>query len=170
MQLQRELEYKRLTWIQFLLSKILFTLVVPPRPADYELFPGVGYYKFHTNFAKGFEEASSICAKEGGHLAIVNSESEHQVLATMFARHPESDLKTVWAFVGFHDRLVEGEFVTIFGQPLNSTGFTRWSSPGQPDNYKGIEDCGTVHRNGGLNDIPCTSHLPFFCEYDLTWN
>ncbi|XP_071452995.1 hemolymph lipopolysaccharide-binding protein-like [Hetaerina americana] len=144
--------------------------IAPPQlPADYQLFPGVGYYKFHTALANGFEDASSRCANEGGHLAIVNSEAEHQVLQTLFAKHPESELKTVWAFVGFHDRLKEGEFVTIFGQPLQSTGFTRWSSPGQPDDYNKAEDCGTVRRNGGLNDIGCASVLPFFCEYDLSW-
>ncbi|KAG8237278.1 hypothetical protein J437_LFUL017474, partial [Ladona fulva] len=107
------------------------------------MFPGVGYYKFHTTFANGFEDASSKCAKEGGHLAIVNSESEHQVLSTIFARFPE--IKTDWAFVGFHDREKEGEYLTIFGHPLNTTGFTRWSAAGQPDNYKGVEDCGSVH-------------------------
>ncbi|KAG8237277.1 hypothetical protein J437_LFUL017473 [Ladona fulva] len=144
--------------------------VVPPKPSDYEYFPGVGYYKFHTTFANGFEDASSKCAKEGGHLAIVNSESEHQVLSTIFERFPESSLKAISAFVGFHDREKEGEFVTIFGQPLNTTGLTRWSSAVQPDNYAGAEDCGSVHRNGGFNDIGCSSKIPFFCEYDLSWN
>ncbi|KAG8237279.1 hypothetical protein J437_LFUL017475, partial [Ladona fulva] len=140
----------------------------PPTPSDYELFPGVGYYKFHTDLANGFEDASSRCTKEGGHLAIVNSESEHQVLSTMYARFPESELKTEWAFVGFHDRFKEGEYVTIYGEPLNTTGFTRWSSAGQPDDYKGAEDCGSVHRNGGLNDIACNASIPFFCEYDIS--
>ncbi|XP_046395333.1 hemolymph lipopolysaccharide-binding protein-like [Ischnura elegans] len=141
----------------------------PPLPADYELFPGVGYYKFHTTFANGFEDASLKCAQEGGHLAIINSEAEHQVVQVMFAKHPESTVKTVWAFVGFHDRKKEGEFYTIFGEPLQSTGFTRWSHPGQPDDAGKNEDCGTVHRNGGLNDYPCNGQAPFFCEYDLSW-
>ncbi|XP_071452822.1 hemolymph lipopolysaccharide-binding protein-like [Hetaerina americana] len=141
----------------------------PPLPADYQLFPGVGYYKFHTTVANGFEDASLQCAMEGGHLAILNSESEHQVLQTMFARYPESQLKHVWAFVGFHDRDKEGEFYTIFGQPLQSSGFTRWSHPGQPDDAGKAEDCGTIHRNGGINDFGCGGKIPFFCEYDLSW-
>ncbi|XP_046395842.1 hemolymph lipopolysaccharide-binding protein-like isoform X2 [Ischnura elegans] len=150
--------------------QLVTTLVAPPPlPSDYELFPGVGYYKFHTATAKSFEDASSKCTMEGGHLAIVNSEAEHQALQTMYARHPESELKQIWAFVGFHDRKKEGEYVTIFGQPLQSTGFTRWSSQGQPDNYNGAENCGSIHRNGGLNDIGCGRQIPFFCEYDLSW-
>ncbi|KAG8237280.1 hypothetical protein J437_LFUL017476 [Ladona fulva] len=112
----------------------------PPTPSDYELFPGVGYYKFHTDLANGFEDASSRCTKEGGHLAISTRSCQQ------CARFPESELKTVWAFVGFHDRFKEGEYVTIYGEPLNTTGFTRWSSAGQPDDYNGAEDCGSVHQ------------------------
>ena len=62
------------------------------------------------------------------------------------------------------------EFVA--DEPLNSTGFYRWAAPGQPDNFGGSatepgEDCGSMHPNGGLNDIACAAQLPFICEQEL---
>ncbi|XP_071439214.1 hemolymph lipopolysaccharide-binding protein-like [Hetaerina americana] len=136
----------------------------PAVPAGYELFHGIGYYRFHKEL-KSFDDASAVCAAEGGHLAIMNSEAEHQVIKTLFGRHPEAG---AWAFVGVHDRLKEGEFVTIFGQPLASTGFNKWFSAHEPNG--GIrENCCTVANNGLLNDGSCDSKLPFFCEYDLSW-
>ena len=62
------------------------------------------------------------------------------------------------------------EFVA--DEPLNSTGFYRWSGPDLPDNSGGSatnpgEDCGTMHTNGGLNDIACNGKYPFICEQEL---
>ncbi|KAG8229802.1 hypothetical protein J437_LFUL005883 [Ladona fulva] len=124
-------------------------IVPPPRPADYELFPGVGYYKFHIKNANNFDDALAKCANEGGHLAIINSDTEALVLQEIFARYPKNGM--------------------VDSEPLNSTGFVKWVDPTQPDNYNNIEDCGAVHRNGGLNDIGCFGEFPFFCEYDLSW-
>jgi hypothetical protein len=60
----------------------------------------------------------------------------------------------------------------VAGEPLSSTGFYRWSSPGQPDNAGGNdtlpgEDCGSMHSNGGLNDMYCGAQIPFICEQEL---
>ncbi|KAJ8876946.1 hypothetical protein PR048_021396 [Dryococelus australis] len=58
------------------------------------------------------------------------------------------------------------------GTPLSSTGFSRWYASNQPDNYGAGpgnpgEDCGSVHRNGGLNDFQCNMKRAFFCEQEL---
>ena len=60
----------------------------------------------------------------------------------------------------------------VADEPLSSTGFYRWAGPGQPDNAGGSatspgEDCGSMHTNGGLNDIACSSKYPFICEQEL---
>jgi len=60
----------------------------------------------------------------------------------------------------------------VADEPLSSTGFYRWSSAGQPDNAGGNathpgEDCGSMHTNGGLNDLLCTAQVPFICEQEL---
>jgi hypothetical protein len=60
----------------------------------------------------------------------------------------------------------------VADEPLSSTGFYRWSSSNQPDNAGGNatnpgEDCGSMHTNGGLNDLTCTTPFPFICEQEL---
>jgi hypothetical protein len=60
----------------------------------------------------------------------------------------------------------------VTDEPLSSTGFNRWSSSIQPDNAGGNatlpgEDCGSIHTNGGLNDLHCNSRVPFICEQEL---
>ncbi|KAG8231477.1 hypothetical protein J437_LFUL000194 [Ladona fulva] len=134
-------------------------LVPPSIPNDYQLYPGVGYYKYHSNTLT-FDEANKKCAEEGGHLAIINSEAEHQVIKSLVTKGT--------AYLGFHDQIKEGEFITIFGEPLAATGFTRWA-PNQPDDAGGKEDCGTYWAGQGLNDIPCSIANFFVCEYDLAW-
>lgn len=92
----------------------LFT--APPLRAGpgYELHRGIGYYKVHSE-PRTWQEARRICADEGAHLAIVNSEEESKVLQSILAP-VAARLKTVWAFVGFHDLYEEGQYVTIFGK------------------------------------------------------
>ncbi|KAJ4446845.1 hypothetical protein ANN_13543 [Periplaneta americana] len=134
----------------------------------YELAPGLGYYKFHTT-PKVWDDAKKICEQEGGHLAIINSEAESKVLQNLFSKVAkiEGAGHNDFAFIGIHDNLVEGEFVTVFGTPVASTGFTRWTNAAQPDNAGGHENCGSVHRDGSLNDITCSWKLTFFCEMEL---
>ena len=60
----------------------------------------------------------------------------------------------------------------VADEPLSSTGFSRWYQPSQPDNLRGTanhpgEDCGSMHTNGGLNDMFCDSLHPFICEQEL---
>ena len=60
----------------------------------------------------------------------------------------------------------------VTDEPLSSSGFYRWVGPYEPNNGGGSdtlpgEDCGSMHTNGGLNDISCTSKVPFICEQEL---
>jgi hypothetical protein len=60
----------------------------------------------------------------------------------------------------------------VADEPLSSTGFNRWAQNFQPDNAGGNatqpgEDCGSMHTNGGLNDLHCTAQVPFICEQEL---
>ncbi|XP_023722707.1 hemolymph lipopolysaccharide-binding protein-like, partial [Cryptotermes secundus] len=71
-------------------------------------------YSFHTT-GKKWDEARRICDQEGSHLAIINSEAESRVLHDLYALTPfAKDVdRNNWAFIGFHDRFVKGEFLTI---------------------------------------------------------
>jgi hypothetical protein len=151
--------------------QLVATLTAPPlRAPGYELHRGVGYYKIHSD-PKTWHEARLFCAQEGGHLAIINSEEESKVLQSMFAP-VAAKLKGVWVFIGFHDLYNEGQYLTVFDEPLSSSGFYRWASSNQPDNAGGNdtmpgEDCGSMHTNGGLNDLHCSARVPFICEQEL---
>ncbi|XP_021923416.1 hemolymph lipopolysaccharide-binding protein-like isoform X2 [Zootermopsis nevadensis] len=137
---------------------------------DYELFPGMGYYKLHTT-PRTWNEALRTCAVEGAHLAIVNSESEARFLQLLFSRHPKitGGNHNDYAYLGVHDMFSEGQFTTIFGDPLNNTGYMKWVG-GQPDNG-GAEpgsDCLSLYRaQANFNDLPCNWKLAAFCEQEV---
>nr|CAD7425410.1 unnamed protein product [Timema monikensis] len=154
---------------------MMATVTGPPLRAGpgYEMVPGIGYYKFHTQ-AQLWEDARRTCAREGAHLAIINNEVEAKALQQIFARYPSAvgANNNDYAFIGVNDINVEGQYVTIFGQDMKSTGFSRWMSgkPNNGGNPKTVpgHDCVTVYRtDGSMNDLPCTWKLGFFCEQEL---
>ncbi|XP_069695697.1 hemolymph lipopolysaccharide-binding protein-like [Periplaneta americana] len=141
----------------------------PPNRAGpfYELIPGLGYYKFHSE-VKNWYEARQICAQEGAHLLIANSPEEAKSMSVFWARHPKitNDIRNDWAHIGIHDLNQEGKWVTIFDKPLNTTGYMKWL--GNEPNGGTHEDCGDINRfNGQLADVVCTLELPFICEHEL---
>jgi hypothetical protein len=66
-------------------------------------------------------------------------------------------------WMGLNDRRIEGRFVWEDGTPVT---YTNWG-PDEP-NDSGGEDCGQLNRyaDGGWNDEPCGTVLPFICELD----
>jgi hypothetical protein len=74
----------------------------------------VGDYKIHSEL-KTWHEAHRICAQEGGHLAIINSEEESEVLQSIFAP-VAAKMKVIWVLIGFHDLYNEGQYLTVFGK------------------------------------------------------
>ncbi|XP_049948981.1 hemolymph lipopolysaccharide-binding protein-like isoform X2 [Schistocerca serialis cubense] len=140
----------------------------PPRVgADYKFFRNVGYYKLHTE-KMNWENARRTCAKEGAHLAIVNSVAEENAIREVMRAHSSDNFA---AFIGFHDIFKEGEYVTVLGEPLKSSGHVRWGK-GEPNNgmFPGSpegEDCGNIYADGAINDYRCTQELPFVCEQSL---
>ena len=39
---------------------------------------------------------------------------------------------------------------------------SNWSQ--EPNNYKGLEDCGLIYASGEYNDMGCASHAAAICE------
>ena len=95
----------------------MFSGPSPVAAPGYEHFPGVGYLKYH-KYPKTWDDARKLCEEEGGHLAVINSEEESKAIQQYLASTPtiENTNHNDFAFVGFHDRFVEGDFVTIFGK------------------------------------------------------
>ncbi|XP_063224843.1 hemolymph lipopolysaccharide-binding protein-like [Bacillus rossius redtenbacheri] len=148
---------------------IVASVTAPPVRAvpGYELVPGLGYYKLHT-YTKPWLEARQTCSEEGAHLAIVNSEQELKVLHRIYQMYPK--IQEGWrndcAYLGFHDMYKEGQYITIFGEPLADTGFSKFA-PGDPSDKTGTENCGCTCRNKELFDVGCANLLPFFCEQEI---
>jgi hypothetical protein len=95
-----------------------FLFTAPPlRAPGYELHRGVGSYKIHSE-PKTWHEAHKICAQEGAHLAIINSEQESRVLQSIFASVVNTQIGECRSFVliGFHDLYNEGQYLTVFGK------------------------------------------------------
>ena len=82
-----------------------------PSPG-YELLPGLGYYKVHTEL-KDWYESKATCIQEDAHLVIFNSEEEAISVGnlTILRKSPRND-----HWVGFHDQYSNGQYVTIFSE------------------------------------------------------
>ncbi|CAG5031472.1 unnamed protein product [Parnassius apollo] len=120
-------------------------------------------YKFHY-VGRSWSHAFMACASEGGHLAIINSHVEAQILSELFAKylsHQISGEKNV-AHVGFYDWGERGVWSTIHGQTLREAGYEMWGK-GQPDNATG-QYCGAIFRDALFDDIWCHRTAPFVCE------
>lgn len=70
---------------------------------------------------------------------------------------------TDYTWIGVNDILSEGKFV--YDSNNEAVKFSNWS-PSQPDNARGVEDCGhMLHVTAtGWNDAACTSSRRFLCE------
>ena len=68
----------------------------------------------------------------------------------MFSLNPGSD-----CWIGINDRDNEGTFIWADG---TESAYTRWSS-GEPNDYRGNEDCGETFPNEYWNDNPCITRL-----------
>ncbi|XP_046399808.1 hemolymph lipopolysaccharide-binding protein-like [Ischnura elegans] len=135
--------------------------VPPPRQKDYEEFLGIGYYKFHYKTKATFMEASAICNKEGGHLAILDSEEEANVIKTIYTRNTSEGGGQ--SFIGFYDPTKKRAWTTIFGDPQMQL---KWV-PNRADNIQ--HTCGAITQDGLLIAALCEDKLSFFCEYDYSW-
>ncbi|CAK1546904.1 unnamed protein product [Leptosia nina] len=123
-------------------------------------------YKFH-NIARNFTRAFMACAAEGGYLAIINSETEAQILKELFEKNQPDTLRFTShsgiAFVGFHDWGERFVWTTIHGQSIEEAGYNKFSG-GQPDGAQPGEYCGGIFRNGLLDDAWCHERMAFICE------
>ncbi|KYM76836.1 Hemolymph lipopolysaccharide-binding protein, partial [Atta colombica] len=131
--------------------------------SDYFMTPGIGAHKLH--FRKlSWNKARRICIEEGGHLAIVNSNSEEKLLL-----HILEENKINQAWLGVHDLYEEGDWNTIMDEPLEATGYSKWTLKiaNEPDNYNGKQHCGVLLKDGGMDDLECTAAVAFFCEITL---
>lgn len=99
-----------------------------------------------------------------GHLAIINSNSEEKILLRILE---ENKVSAAW--LGVHDLYEEGDWSSVMDVPLESTGYSKWNlkNGNQPDNQSNKQHCGSLAKDGGMNDDDCNLIQYFFCEIDL---
>lgn len=101
-----------------------------------------------------YDEAVKFCSDAGGKVVLPRSKEENQVLAKMLLSFSSQ------SFIRATDRVEEGKFVDHEGNPLI---FTNWGS-GQPDDYKGAQDCTIVLNSGIWDDNSCNGNFLIMCE------
>ncbi|RVE40792.1 hypothetical protein evm_014560 [Chilo suppressalis] len=156
-------------------SVFLMSLTLCLASAEYVLDARTGScYKFHTA-GRTWIRAYKTCREEGGYLAIINDDTEVQVIKDVFAKHPSEKIASNYkdvAYIGFCSWGDHDNWYTVHGQTLEEAGYSRWA-PGEPNNQHAPgwagENCGSILRYtkpgaGMLNDVPCNITLAFICE------
>ncbi|XP_047987329.1 C-type mannose receptor 2 [Leguminivora glycinivorella] len=129
-----------------------------PVKKGYQWEPRTGScYKLHGS-EKSWRKAQTACHSEGGHLAVINNQIESTVLKDIMNKKNEER----HAFIGFM-QYYDKVWATINGDTLSEAGFTTWNK-GEPSSPE-LEKCGSIYRNGLLNDAPCDYRLPYLCEF-----
>lgn len=113
-------------------------------------YGGSNYYCTTSPFT--WDEGSSICQSNGGHLATINEAGENQFLANV--------LTIQSAYIGLNDAQQEGTFAWQSGEPVS---YTNWY-PGQPNNFNGAQDHCEMLSNGQWNDQYYYKKLECICE------
>ncbi|XP_022815262.1 hemolymph lipopolysaccharide-binding protein-like [Spodoptera litura] len=123
-------------------------------------------YTFH-NYAATFENAKLICQREGGRIAVVTSKAVEDKLQRIFwSAAPIIGAYRRWnnqAFIGM--QYSNGLWLTLDGK----RPYIHWSRTwygGQPSN-PARQRCGSLLRQGAMDDVQCHVPLAFFCEKTL---
>ncbi|XP_033108741.1 uncharacterized protein LOC117110226 [Anneissia japonica] len=107
---------------------------------------------------KTFAESRKACWDIGTDLAIIKSPEENAFVTSVMIEELSG---TPSAFIGMNDRDVEGQWMWIDGDSVNSA--TTFWKDGKPDN-KDNRDCGLLLSEGTWSDNFCTRALPAVCE------
>jgi len=129
-------------------------------------------YKPHST-PKSWHDAFLVCHHELASLAVANSLEEMKIFVDNMVKYQEHSLRGNFnkkvALLGFNELTTPGEFLTIDGQTLDKAGYDVWAE-NQPDHFQGNEHCGSMFRDGKLNDIGCDIKALFYCEKVLKGN
>jgi hypothetical protein len=105
---------------------------------------------------KTWQEAKSICARGGRHLASPSRGAENNFVKAQVVQHGGG---TWW--IGYTDQVQENFWKWEGGSPVLEV---QWAS-GEPNNWNN-EDCATIDGSGLWNDLACTATRNFVCERD----
>ncbi|XP_030278777.1 lactose-binding lectin l-2-like [Sparus aurata] len=101
-------------------------------------------------------DAELNCIRLGGNLASIRSYSEHAWIRGLIRRVLRS-YRYTW--IGLFDAVQERKWLWTDGTKVR---YTRWYR-GQPNNYRGIEDCTYINYGNYWNDYRCDYKFPSVC-------
>lgn len=123
-------------------------------------FRRVGEKYYITDGVLGnFDNGLKYCKDLGGTMVLPRTSAENQALLKLVV---SSGLSSKKPYIGVTDRETEGRMVNTEGKQLT---YTNWGM-GQPDDYKGLQDCGVIEDSGHWDDGSCGDIRPIMCEID----
>ncbi|KAI5645745.1 lectin c-type domain-containing protein [Phthorimaea operculella] len=123
-------------------------------------------YKLHKE-PTIWSQAYITCMAEGGHLVIINSEVEKNVVSALYKNNltpAQRKDQYIVTFIGMQKWNETGEWRTVHGETLEEAGYAGWGK-GEPNNPD-LLFCGTMFQNGELDDSSCNYKTSFICEKD----
>ena len=106
-----------------------------------------------------WENARKHCVSLGGDLTSISDQAENNKIVALIDQSGIDEL--LW--IGANDLRKEGTFTWSDGKAF---AFSNWN-PGEPNNYRGAEDCVHFHIKNSerrWNDYPCSIVLGFICK------
>lgn len=131
------------------------------KAVSFSSFRKVGQKYYVTDgIEAAFDNGMQYCKDFGGVIVLPSTALENQALLKILV---SSGLSNKKPYIRATDRETEGKFVDTEGNQLT---FTNWS-PGQPDDYKGVQDCATITDSGLWDDVGCGGKHPIICEIEI---
>ncbi|KAJ8393072.1 hypothetical protein AAFF_G00067550 [Aldrovandia affinis] len=129
--------------------------VCKPCPEGWEQRNSKCYY--FSTVKKSWNDSRSDCLKQGADLVIIESKEEQDFIS----KHRRED-DGYW--IGLSDSETEGTWLWVDGTPLQKDK-AFWES-GQPNDYRGSQDCAVIHLKNEWNDFRCPEPLRSVCKTD----
>lgn len=130
------------------------------KAVSFSSFRKVGQkYYVNDGIEAAFDNGMQYCKDFGGVIVLPSTALENQALLKVLV---SSGLSNKKPYIRATDRETEGTFDT----EGNQLTFTNWS-PGQPDDYKGVQDCATITDSGLWDDVGCGGKHPIICEIEI---
>ncbi|CAK8674354.1 unnamed protein product [Clavelina lepadiformis] len=130
-----------------------------PCPATKTSYSDKEYLIFRIE--KNFNDARDACQSLGGDLALVKTEMIQNALSPIIGSLGRTPFNYGY-FIGMTDQKQEGRWRWIDDTRLTHENWN-WREPSNSGN----EDCGSMFRNGGWNDLTCWRKTYYICERDM---
>uniref|UniRef100_A0A8C4RNL5 Mannose-binding protein C-like n=1 Tax=Erpetoichthys calabaricus TaxID=27687 RepID=A0A8C4RNL5_ERPCA len=147
-------DMRRITKLEAEIQALKTTISNLEKRMQFIYWSNHGQKRFGTkNDQLTFDDGVKLCKEASGEIAMPANAGENEALMKL--------VKSSEAYLGLNDRVKEGRFEDVSGNPVT---FTNWKS-GEPNNYNGNEDCSIITSDGIWNDVPCSRSYTIICQF-----